>query len=85
MTVDWHVVGVYLVALEVEKQMVYKLLFVSVAREKYEPRKGARTSSNLSNTHCALLKTTAIESELHLNRFGAMTNAKFAGVIFVVA
>jgi len=42
-------------------------------------------SSNPNNTYCALLKAIAIESELHFNRLGAITNVKFAGLIFVAA
>ena len=32
LTMNRDVVGVYLIALEMEKQVVYKLLFISVAR-----------------------------------------------------
>ena len=31
-TVDWHVVRVYLIALEMEQQVVYELLLVSAAK-----------------------------------------------------
>lgn len=34
-------------------------------------------------THLAFVNTTAILSESHLNRFGAITSARFALVIFV--
>lgn len=36
------------------------------------------------DTNLAFVKTTAIESEGHLNKFGANTTAKFTAVIFVV-
>ena len=85
MAVDRRIVRVYLVALEVEEQVVYKLLLVPVVKGECEPREAVRRLSYLSSTYCALLNTTAMESELHLNRFGAITSAKFAGVIFVAA
>ena len=79
MTVSRHVVGVYLIAFKVEKQMVDELLLVSAAKEQCE----RTVRPDLDSAYCALLKTTAIESELHLSKFGAITNAKFAEVIFV--
>lgn len=36
MPVNWHVVGIHLIALEMKKQVVYELLFVSVAKERHE-------------------------------------------------
>lgn len=41
-------------------------------------------ADNTKQTHCALIKTTDMESELHLSRLGAITNARFAGVILVM-
>ena len=40
LAVNRHIVGVYLVALEVEKQVVYKLLFIPAVKEEREPRVG---------------------------------------------
>jgi len=36
MTVNWHVIRVYLIAPEMKQQVVYELLLVSVAKEKHE-------------------------------------------------
>ena len=57
--------------------MIDEYLFISDFGES----RGAREQTD---THWELVKTTDIESELQRKRFGAITRARLAGVIFVM-
>lgn len=74
----WHIIGVNLATLEMQQEVVNENLLIPMSlcvSLDLNPPKDV--------THCALVNTTDIESELHRKTFGAMTSARLAGVILV--
>ena len=66
------------VTTKVHEKIVYESLFIPTIESVHESDEVKQTE-----TYCALVKTTAIDSELHRSKLGAITKAKFGAVILV--
>ena len=78
MSVNGNEVGVHLVAFEMKEKVVYEALLVPVYLML-----DLVSCCIAVLTYAELVNTTTIDSELHLNKFGAITSAKLAPVILV--